>query len=198
MEIFLRAAPSLSGEPLHLSIPHARNFVLCLKFIILPNKKSMESPINSFLTWLNSEKLNGYTETISFLFLSEFPGYGLQKVSSSNRRDYNELLKEFLLSINDPKEILGMSLCVQNMISFIVHDWDNIDDALDKARMFELTGSESEREIEALNDMKARHFKNIAPRKELKESWDKFTKEIFNYENFHIYSLSTLSKGFSK
>ncbi|MBL7872594.1 MAG: hypothetical protein JNM78_13340 [Cyclobacteriaceae bacterium] len=158
----------------------------------------MESPINSFLTWLNSEKQNDYTESISFLFLSEFPGYGLQKVSSSNRRDYNELLKEFLLSINDPKEILGMSLCLQNMISFIVRDWDNIDDALDKARMFELTGSESVREIEALNDMKARHFKNIAPRKELKESWDKFTEEIFNYETFHFYSLTTFRKGFSK
>jgi len=34
VEIFLRAAPILSGEPLGLSIPHARNFVLCFKYIL--------------------------------------------------------------------------------------------------------------------------------------------------------------------
>jgi hypothetical protein len=151
----------------------------------------MESPINAFIDWLESEKENGYTQSISFIFLCEFPGFGLEKYMALNRRDNNQLLKEYLTSITDPKQILGMCLCVQSIVNFTLRDWDNVDDALDKAQMYEPNGTETERELEALQKFKKMHFNNIAPRKDLKESWDRFIEEYFNDDTFYSYSLSS-------
>lgn len=156
----------------------------------------MESPIDTFLRWFDSEKENEYISTVSFLFLCIFPGYGIKKVSESSHNDRIEHFKEYLLSFQDPKEILGLSLSLHNIISFNIRDWDNVDDALEKARMFEPKGDETESELSMLKEFRARHFKGIEPRKSLKESWDSFKDEQFNYEVFHQYSISSdFSKG---